>query len=43
MPVAFYEKFLVNPIAEYTNLYSGVVMDVDFKDKRVHLIEGATT
>ncbi len=38
-PMAFGEKFLVGPIAEYANLYPEVVVDVDFNDKRVHLIE----
>ena len=37
--MVFCEQFLVDPIAEYANLYPKVVVDLDFNDKRVHLIE----
>ena len=38
-PMAFGEKFLVSPIAEYARLYPDVILDIEFDDKRVHLIE----
>ena len=38
-PMAFGEKFLVGPIAEFALLYPDVVVDVEFDDKRVHLVE----
>ena len=38
-PMAFGERFLVAPIAEYARLYPDVILDVEFNDKRVHLIE----
>lgn len=38
-PMAFGEKFLVGPIAEYASLYPDVTVDVEFDDKRVHLVE----
>jgi DNA-binding transcriptional LysR family regulator len=38
-PIAFGERFLVSPIAEYARLYPDVILDIDFDDKRVHLIE----
>ena len=38
-PMAFGERFLVGPIAEFARLYPGVIVDVEFNDKRVHLVE----
>ena len=38
-PMAFGEKFLVSPIAEYASLYPEVMVDIEFNDKRVNLIE----
>ena len=38
-PMAFGERFLVAPIAEYARLYTDVILDIKFNDKRVHLIE----
>ena len=38
-PMAFGERFLISPIAEYARLYPDVVVDVEFNDKRVHLVE----
>ena len=38
-PMAFGERFLVAPIAEYARLYTDVILDIEFNDKRVHLIE----
>jgi DNA-binding transcriptional LysR family regulator len=38
-PMAFGERFLVRPIAEYAALYPDVVVDAEFTDKRVHLVE----
>lgn len=38
-PMAFGERFLVSPIAEYARLYPEVTVDVEFNDKRVHLVE----
>ena len=38
-PMAFGERFLVGPIADYAHLYPDVVVDVEFEDKRIHLIE----
>jgi DNA-binding transcriptional LysR family regulator len=38
-PMAFGEKFLVGPIAEFASLYPDVTVDVEFDDKRVHLVE----
>ena len=38
-PMAFGERFLVGPIAEYARLHPEVVVDVEFNDKRVHLVE----
>jgi DNA-binding transcriptional LysR family regulator len=37
--MAFGEKFLVSPIAEYASLYPEVMVDIEFNDKRVNLIE----
>lgn len=39
VPMSFGEFFLRKPIAEYARRYPDVVVDVDFEDKRVHLIE----
>ena len=38
-PMAFGERFLVSPIAEYARLYQDGILDIEFNDKRVHLIE----
>ena len=38
-PMAFGERFLVGPITEYARLYPEVIVDVEFNDKRVHLVE----
>lgn len=38
-PMAFGEKFLVSPIAEFARLYPEVTIDAEFNDNRVHLIE----
>jgi DNA-binding transcriptional LysR family regulator len=38
-PMAFGERFLISPIAEYARLYPDVILDIEFDDKRVHLIE----
>lgn len=38
-PMAFGEKFLVEPITKYAQMYPEVFVDVEFNDKRVHLIE----
>ena len=38
-PMAFGERFLVSPIADYALLYPDVVVDVEFSDNRVHLVE----
>ena len=38
-PMAFGERFLVGPIAEFARLYPEVIVDVEFNDKRVHLVE----
>ena len=39
VPMAFGERFLIDPIAEYARLYPNVIVDVEFNDKRVHLVE----
>ena len=39
VPMSFGELFLRKPIAEYALAYPDVVVDVDFEDRRVHLIE----
>ena len=39
VPMSFGELFLRKPIAEYALAYPNVVVDVDFEDRRVHLIE----
>jgi DNA-binding transcriptional LysR family regulator len=38
-PMAFGESFLVGPIADYACLYPDVIVDVEFNDERVHLVE----
>ena len=38
-PMAFGERFLVSPIADYALLYTDVTVDVEFSDHRVHLVE----
>lgn len=38
-PMAFGEKFLVAPIAEFARRYPDVVIDAEFSDNRVHLVE----
>ena len=38
-PMAFGEMFLVNPITDYAKLYPDVVLEVEFDDRRVHLVE----
>lgn len=38
-PMAFGERFLTGPIAEYARLFPEVIVDVEFNDKRVHLVE----
>ena len=38
-PMAFGERYLVKPIAEYARLYPDVIVDAEFNDKRVHLVE----
>ena len=38
-PMAFGERFLVDPITEYARLYPDVIVDAEFNDKRVHLVE----
>lgn len=38
-PMAFGEKFLVAPIAEFAKRYPDVVIDAEFNDNRVHLVE----
>ena len=38
-PMAFGERFLIGQIAEYARLYPNVIVDVEFNDKRVHLVE----
>jgi len=38
-PMAFGERFLVGPIAEFARIYPEVIVDVEFNDKRVHLVE----
>ena len=38
-PMSFGEKFLAKPIAEFGKMYPDVTLEVEFDDKRVHLIE----
>ena len=39
VPMSYGEQFLAPAIARYAALYPDVIVDVDFDDKRVHLIE----
>ena len=39
VPMSYGELFLAKPMAEYAAAYPDVIVDVDFDDKRVHLIE----
>ena len=39
VPMSFGEMFLHKPIADYAAAYPDVVVEVDFDDKRVHLVE----
>ena len=39
VPMSFGELFLRRPIAVYARQYPDVVVDVDFDDRRVHLVE----
>ena len=39
VPMSFGELFLRRPIAAYAKQYPQVVVDVDFDDRRVHLVE----
>ena len=38
-PMAFGEKFLSEPIAEFAKLYPELILDVEFDDRRVHIVE----
>lgn len=38
-PMSFGEKFLAEPIAEFGKIYPDVTLEVEFDDKKVHLIE----
>ena len=38
-PMSFGEKFLAEPIAEFGKIYPDVILEVEFDDKKVHLIE----
>ena len=39
VPMSFGEMFLHKPIADYAAAHPDVVVEVDFDDKRVHLVE----
>ena len=39
VPMSYGELFLAKPMAHYAATYPDVIIDVDFDDKRVHLIE----
>lgn len=39
VPLSYGELFLAKPMAEFAAAYPDVIVDVDFDDKRVHLIE----
>lgn len=39
VPMSYGELFLAKPMARFASLYPDVIVDVDFDDKRVHLIE----
>lgn len=38
-PMSFGEKFLAEPIAKFGKIYPDVTLEVEFDDKKVHLIE----
>ena len=38
-PMAFGEKFLVNPMTEYSMAYPEVIMDIEFNDRKVNVVE----
>jgi DNA-binding transcriptional LysR family regulator len=38
-PMAFGERFLVAPITEYSLTYPEVILDIEFNDRRVNLVE----
>ena len=39
VPMSYGEQYLAKPLADYAARYPDVIVDVDFDDKRVHLIE----
>ena len=39
VPMSYGELFLAKPMAKFAALFPDVILDVDFDDKRVHLIE----
>lgn len=39
VPMSYGEMFLAKPMAKFAALYPDIILDVDFDDKRVHLIE----
>lgn len=39
VPMSYGEQFLARPLAVFASRYPDVIVDVDFDDKRVHLIE----
>jgi DNA-binding transcriptional LysR family regulator len=39
VPMSYGELFLAKPMAKFASAYPDVIVDVDFDDKRVHLIE----
>lgn len=39
VPMSYGEQYLAKPLAQFAARYPDVVVDVDFDDKRVHLIE----
>ena len=39
VPMSYGEQFLAQPMADFARLYPDVILDVDFDDRRVHLIE----
>ena len=38
-PMAFGERFLVDVITDYAKQYPGVILDIDFDDKQINIIE----
>ena len=38
-PMAFGERFLVDVITDYAKHYPGVILDIDFDDKQINIIE----